>query len=160
MDDDLPPWAPPSGSPDQRQPGPPGPARPPADVVPPHPPAPSMIPVPPSPGRADPGAATAAALGFGLLAGLALPPLLFWPVFTIVRAIGLPDLLAVLVPLGVAFAVPIALLVQIRGMLRRSTPRHDRAASVLTTTTAVALALWMLVTVLGAVVILVLRSVA
>ena len=79
-------------------------------------------------------------------------------VFTIVRAIGLPDLLAVLVPLGAAFAAPIVLLIQIRRMLRRSTPRYDRAASILTTTTIVALALWALVTVLGALVILVLRS--
>ncbi|MEM9564677.1 MAG: hypothetical protein AAGA93_18795 [Actinomycetota bacterium] len=104
--------------------------------------------------------ASAAALGFGLLAGLALPPLLFWPAFTIVRAFGLPDLLAVLVPLGIAFAVPIALLVQVRGILRRSTPRYERAAAILTTTMTVALALWALVTVLGALVILVLRSVA
>ncbi len=151
--EELPPWAPPSAAA-----VPPGPS--PLDPPPPdfHPPGPGG-------GQAEAGwfdrsGAAAAALGFGLVAGFGLPPLLFWPTFAIVRGVGAADLVSLLIPLIVAFAVPIALLVRVQGLLRRSTPRYDGARSALTVAASVTLGMWLLVALLGGLAIVALRSLA
>lgn len=170
-DDDLPPWAPPRPADDELPPwAPPGATnrgptdQPPFDPPPFEPPDP--VPASPAPrSTAEPGAierggAAAAALGFGLLAGLGLPPLLFWPSFGLARWVGLPDLVSVLVPLAIAFGVPIFLLLKVQGILRQSTPRYDGARSALTVAASVTLGMWLLVTLVAGLVIVALRSLA
>ena len=109
-------------------------------------------------GPFDRSGAALAALGFGLVAGIGLPPLIYWLGLSILLAIGVPDPVAAFGPMLPAFAVPILVLASIEGVLRRSTPRYDSARVTLAVTGAVTLGLWLVVAILGGLVLLLLSS--
>ncbi len=174
-DDELA-WPPPQGPGDppepDRPPARPGPERPdprsegptraePPAPWPPTPPPPeySLARARASGGLFDRSGAALAALGFGLVAGIGLPPLIYWLGLSILLAIGVSDPVAAFGPLVPAFAVPITLLASVEGMLRRSAPRYDSARVTVAVTGAVTLGLWLVVAILGGLVLLLLSSI-
>lgn len=109
-------------------------------------------------GRIDRGGAAVTAGLFGALAGITLPPLVFWVAFSILTWIGLPDTLTALIALALAFGLPLSLFRRVLGLLGRSSPRYDGARTALTIAASVAVGMWLLVATMGTLVIVVLRS--
>lgn len=109
-------------------------------------------------GRADRSTAALTAGLFGGLAGVTLPPLLFWVTFSTLLAFGAADLVTTIGALVVAFGVPILVFVKVMGLLKRSTPRFDGARTALTVAASVSMGMWIFVVVLGGFLIVLLRS--
>ncbi|MEL6983647.1 MAG: hypothetical protein AAFO29_14565, partial [Actinomycetota bacterium] len=111
-------------------------------------------------GRIDRSTAAVTAGLFGALAGITLPPLLFWITFSILLAFGAPDLATALGALAVALGVPVLVFIQVMRMLKRSTPKFDGARTSLTIAASVSMGMWIFVAVLGGFMIVLLRSMA
>jgi hypothetical protein len=109
-------------------------------------------------GRLDRSTAALTAGLFGALAGITLPPLLFWITFSILNAFGAADLVTTIGALIVGFGVPILVFVKVMSMLKRSTPRFDGARTALTVAASVSMGMWVFVVVLGGFLLVLLRS--
>ncbi len=150
-DDDLA-WDPPTGPP------PPEPQPPPPAASAPEPPTPGWGRPPPEAVPAERGGAALAAGLFGALAGITLPPLLFWTAISLFVSFGLPDTGAAVAALVVAFGVPLLLFARVMGQLGRSSPRYDRARTALTIAASVSMGMWLFLAAVVGFVVVVLRS--
>lgn len=132
-------WAPPSGPPPPELPEPPPP------------------PVPEAEGLERGGAAIAAGL-FGGLAGITLPPLLFWIAFSILFSLGAPDLATTIGAFLAAFAIPSLLFLWLISLFGRSSVRYRGSRTALAVAATVTMGMWLFLAVIAAIIIVVLRS--
>lgn len=132
---------------------------PPSAPPPPEMPEPPPMPVPEAEGLERGGVAMTAGL-FGGLAGIALPPLLFWITFSVLFSFGAPDLVTAGGAFIVAFGVPALLFLWLITVLGRSSVRYKGSRTALTVAATVAMGMWLFLALIGTVMIVLLRSMA
>ncbi len=132
---------------------------PPSPPPPPEMPEPPPMPVPEAEGLQRGGAALTAGL-LGGLAGITLPPLLFWITFSILFSFGASDLVTAIGAFLVAFGVPALLFIWAIAMLGRSSVRYKGSRTALTVAATVSMGMWLFLATLATISIVVLRGMA